>query len=333
MKERAYGYDNLKFLLILAVVMGHLINSFTDESDFFRGICVFIYSFHMPLFIFVSGLFQKPYKKGSLDVNRIISFCMIGFLAKMLMFTWGTVVGRNPKFEMFGQDGIPWFMFVLAVYMVLMYLLRDVKLSVLLVFAVVMGCFAGYDKNLGDFLYLSRIFVYFPFYVLGYHLEPQQVLDFAQKKVIKIAAIVCIIVMIFVCTEYTELIYKFRPLLTGRNPFSENMLAHGGAFLRLFCYGLTCCMGVSLISLIPKKRLSLISVWGQRTLAVYFWHQCIIKSLIHFGISDKIFTWGIVGKIILIIIPVVVTMFLSLRIFSVPLDYIMKNITVKKAQG
>lgn len=60
-------WDNLKFLLILLVVVGHFADFFTAESNSFRALFLFIYSFHMPMFFFISGLFFSEKK------NRIKS--------------------------------------------------------------------------------------------------------------------------------------------------------------------------------------------------------------------------------------------------------------------
>ena len=57
-KERIYLYDNVKCLAIILVVIGHAINYLTDFDGYTleKGMYVMIYSFHMPLFLFVSGL-------------------------------------------------------------------------------------------------------------------------------------------------------------------------------------------------------------------------------------------------------------------------------------
>ena len=57
--ERIALWDNLKFFLIMMVVIGHIIDNYTHDSKFILGLFLFIYSFHMPAFIFVSGIFAK----------------------------------------------------------------------------------------------------------------------------------------------------------------------------------------------------------------------------------------------------------------------------------
>lgn len=58
MGKRIALWDNLKLFLIL-VVLGHLSFDYFDSSQMFRTISMVIYTFHMPAFVFISGLFVK----------------------------------------------------------------------------------------------------------------------------------------------------------------------------------------------------------------------------------------------------------------------------------
>lgn len=54
MKRDLY-WDSLKAILIILVVYGHMISPYAPDGSFNRAMCSFIYTFHMPLFIFISG--------------------------------------------------------------------------------------------------------------------------------------------------------------------------------------------------------------------------------------------------------------------------------------
>lgn len=67
--ERDAYWDSLKFVLIFLVVLGHVLEINYPEGSLNRGLYNFIYMYHMPLFVFVSGYFSKirnkdKYKKG-----------------------------------------------------------------------------------------------------------------------------------------------------------------------------------------------------------------------------------------------------------------------------
>lgn len=64
MKERNYLFDNLKFLLIVLVVFGHSLEEISLEHNY-AIIRAWIYSFHMPVFVFISGYFSKSVRRGA----------------------------------------------------------------------------------------------------------------------------------------------------------------------------------------------------------------------------------------------------------------------------
>ena len=57
-KTRYYIIDNLKGILIFTVVFAHFLLDYSNRNtnSLCRKIVVFIYSFHMQAFIFISGL-------------------------------------------------------------------------------------------------------------------------------------------------------------------------------------------------------------------------------------------------------------------------------------
>ncbi len=61
MKERIYQFDNAKAILIFLVVIGHMTSDYVSDSYMVRSVTLWIYLFHMPAFIFLSGLVHKRY--------------------------------------------------------------------------------------------------------------------------------------------------------------------------------------------------------------------------------------------------------------------------------
>lgn len=83
-------------------------------------------------------------------------------------------------FDLLGGDGVYWYMFAMAAFMVLCYLLRNSRPWAVLTTAMVTALAAGYDPSVGDEYELSRIVVFFPFYYCGYVLDPEKVADFVK---------------------------------------------------------------------------------------------------------------------------------------------------------
>ena len=116
MTEGSFGkrialWDNLKFFLVTCVVVGHFADQFADISLAYDSIFLFIYSFHIPLFIFISGIF---YKKGN-TTKKFIFFVSVGFAYKIISAFLERVLGTvNVEFSLLSDGGISWFMFALA---------------------------------------------------------------------------------------------------------------------------------------------------------------------------------------------------------------------------
>ena len=73
-EDRNYAFDNLKGFLIILVVVGHAVQCTyrsTDMNVWLNPVFNIIYTFHMPLFIFVSGFFFKSsLKRDGVEVLR-----------------------------------------------------------------------------------------------------------------------------------------------------------------------------------------------------------------------------------------------------------------------
>lgn len=316
-KERVALWDNVKFFLMITVVVGHLINVDTGSSHLFRSMFLFIWSFHMPLFIFISGMFHK-------DKNvkeKAVSYFSIYFILKICYLVIKMITQKKLKFELFTEDGLPWFLFAMAVFVVITYLLRDFDKKYVLILSLLLGLFCGYDKNIGDFLVLSRIIVFYPFYLLGTMVNKERIEALAKKRYIKAVSGVVLLAWGALCFFLTDKIYMLRPLMTGRNPFKESYIEYG-FLLRAGVYVLAAVIGLCFILITPSFKMGIITVFGKRTLQVYFWHDLLIKFAINMGVYEFFavsgylkLTWALLG------IPL--TFILSLGIFKFPVNYLM----------
>ena len=118
-------------------------------------------------------------------------------------------------------------------------------------------------------------------------------------------------------------------LFTGRNPYADLLmegsnLHHG--LLRLAAYPYVALIMMLVLCVIPQKRILPFSVWGSRTLQVYFIHRFVIYVLMFFGFQTYIvhtFGYGLTGVGILVLSGIALTAILSLKIFSYPFTAIM----------
>jgi len=267
-------WDNLRFFLVVLVVIGHFAEN-TVSSHLVRTVFLFIYSFHMPAFIFISGLFHK----NKNIAQKVCANLALYVLLKAFIFSERALLGAKPAFHLFTEKGIPWFMLSIAIYQLSAYLLRDVDRRFLLLLSIVTACYAGYDSAIGDTFVLSRTLVYFPFYLAGTGLKREDLTALRTKKNMRLLAAGIVLVWGLVCLLFIDRVYWMRPLFTGRNPFGAE-LSFGGAW-RLVCYAVSAALVFSCVMLAPERKY-FFTVFGKRTLQVYFWHRLVIYWLASF---------------------------------------------------
>jgi len=80
---RDYYIDNIKGVLIILVVCGHLLSTLQDmNSTFAIGVRTFIYFFHMPGFIFMSGYLAKGFLKKQYKGEKLLSYAWLYLIFK-----------------------------------------------------------------------------------------------------------------------------------------------------------------------------------------------------------------------------------------------------------
>ena len=83
-KTRDPFFDNAKFVLITLVVIGHAYTSLRHHSEFVKTAYLLIYSFHMPLFILISGYFTKNYNKAGYLQKTIATVLIPYFIFEVI---------------------------------------------------------------------------------------------------------------------------------------------------------------------------------------------------------------------------------------------------------
>ena len=325
LKERIYLFDNIKLLAIILVVIGHAIDFIArqDGNHLEKSLFLIIYSVHMPLFIFISGLFTKPMdKETKFPKQKVISYVLIGIAIRIMMALLSIILNEDFKYSVLDMyDSFAWFMWAMAVFISIVWLFREYNTKILLLISLVIGCMSGFDKNLGDKLVLMRIVVFLPFFIIGYMIKPEQILRLISKKWLKIISALFVVGILLLFIFYTDIYNLFRSMFTGRNNFSYlGEYYNFGFIVRGVTYAVSALFGFSLLCLVPNKNLGFLSGVGTKTLQIYFWHKAFLFVLEHFDVYNRIS--GITGEtlatLIYILIAVLIAFICALPLFSFP---------------
>ena len=325
-QKRLYYFDNVKCVLIILVVVGHILDlTVVADHRMAKAAFAFIYSFHMPLFIFVTGLFTRIEKLTKEKVlHRVCYFVLLGFAAKLLNLIAPAVYAKPIQFSLLADSNLPWYMFAIAAYYTLAFLLRHFDARIVLGASLVLGLFVGYDSSIGDFLYLSRIIVFFPFFWLGVMLGPEHVERVSKKVPFRIVGILVIALFALVCVLRTADIYAYRGLFTGRNSFEAVSSAIAGCswLNRLLAYCVSAMASVGVLALIPHFKCPVFTTVGERTLQIYLLHFPIIMLLKYAGVLSCIVELSEFSWLLLIPVAILISLALSCSLLQRPVAWL-----------
>lgn len=276
-KVRSQKWDIIKFFLIFFVVLGHVADYYAGSHEHIRSLIFIIYIFHMPLFIFISGLFSKKTVQTK-AYDKIFGYLFIYIFIKLVLHFSKLFVGRPSELNFLVEGGAPWFMLALFFFNLITVFVRKFNFAVILSVSLLIACIAGYFPFINNFLSLSRVLVFYPFFYLGYSFNREKLESFCaskNKKIIALLILISVSVFVFIMGDD---IYTIRYLLTGKNPYSTlGVFAPYGVLLRIVYYIVSVVVSLCFIIIMPDKTpRGLIAKLGQRTLSVYVFHYTAI---------------------------------------------------------
>ena len=277
LKQRDVKWDNIKFILITCVVTGHMIYLFLGDSVLAKGIYLWIYSFHMPAFLFLSGMFSK-HAVETKNSRRILDYLAIYLLMKALQSIANYFVNGKVTFRFFWEAGPGWYALAMAVYIFISSILKDADKRKLLLLAVLAGCMAGYDNHLGDHFASARIVTFYPFFLLGLYLEPEKIKQ-TMKKPVRIISGIILCATFIITLLYTERFYWLLKLFKGKYSYAQaGVVGLRGPIYRFLLYIGMLLMAYCVFAVISSKK-KWYSDIGRNTLPIFIFHPAAIIVL------------------------------------------------------
>lgn len=327
--QRDSYYDNLKYWLITLVVVGHFALTFLNGADskFISVLRDWIWMFHMPAFLFVSGLFAKGLytRERGLRVNSIC-FYFIMFICFYCVVTLLRNVFGDVKFDPFHVYNISWYFLALVILGCALPFVAKLRggiktvVSLSVLFALLSGFFGGFD----GFLTLGRVVNFAPFYFFGFFLDREickSTVVKVQNRIGQRLACLLFLVVIFVLlwVAPSDLTGSLLDLSMGYHSFAGVEQGALGiplvALLRLVWFVLASLMTFALCVLVPAQK-TFYSVLGSRTVQVYILHPLIYLPMRPLDIIPKYISPYIrFDDFFVVLVAVVLTFLLSLPSF------------------
>jgi fucose 4-O-acetylase-like acetyltransferase len=305
MNIRNAYFDNAKFILIFLVVFGHTISPYRTSNDQVLSLYHFIFIFHMPVFILLSGYFSKNYQKKGY-YKKIVTKVLIPYLIFQTVYTfYYNTIYEHQTFTL--QYFIPrwamWFLLSLMFWKLMLPFFARWPMWLGMGISLGLGLGIGYMDLEGfeKVLSISRMLVFFPFFLLGYYLSqkdnPFKKLCSMKGRILAAAVLILTLMSSYYFLQDT----KYTDMLYGTNTYAN----HGEFLIRAGQYAVSILVSFAFMALIPAKPLLFTNI-GQRSLYVYLLHGFILKWFFTTDYAKSLHTsWDF---ILLAIIAAVVTL-------------------------
>lgn len=275
-KTRIYLFDNLKALLILFVVFGHLLESLLQTSDYAKLLYLLIYSFHIPLFAFCSGYFACFHVSR---IKRTLIYPFLLFQTFYLLFD-RFYLQQDTLATFTKPYWLMWYLFALIIWEIALPFIETAnprKQLLTIGGAFFLSVLAGYDNSIGYYMSLSRIIVYFPFFLMAHYMRTNhlfdEIKDFAKSWTGRGLSLISALGMT-ACIIWQQDVYRVSWLYGSRSYETGRYSAMERIQFTLFAVMWI----VFLIGLIPDRKTCYTKI-GQNSLVIYLLHGFMIKIL------------------------------------------------------
>ena len=278
MNNRDTFFDNLKGFLIFFVVLGHFAN-LNKAIPLWGGINNVIYSFHMPLFIFVSGYFSKSVLvQRSKEITSLLYPYLI-FELLDLLFTKATGLGEG-RYNIFIPANPNWYLLAMFTWRLLIPYFTFFNKRLAFLFLIVFAVGIGFVKEFYSFLSLYRTFYFMPYFVLGYYCKD---LKGYIERGVKFKAVwiglffVAISAVFYLSFRYEKFNFWLSYAYTPYNGYRDDMMLTKMCF-RIFAWISGFALSWCFLFLIPSKQTILTKI-GSATLFIFLSHMFIVWPL------------------------------------------------------
>lgn len=309
--KRNYHMDNAKFFLVCMVVIVHFISptggNLSINDAFLKNTFIFLMLFIMPAFAMVSGYFSKDTLSHE-DLKKSIITLIIPYLIFETLFYFGPhashpTIYLEPVYYL-------WYLPALFAWRLMLPIFVNFKYPVIL--SILISIAVGYSSKVNYFLTLSRIFYFFPYFLVGYFMKKK--IDFTGTFLVKFLAA---LILFLICANIFILSPPYPAQKWILGSYSYNLLGveNGlGGLIRVMLYPITLIAAFSFFYLVPKNK-TLFSDIGARSIYPYILQFIAVALLVKSGMYKQLSESSLFFKMLLIPAGFFATVILSSSIF------------------
>ena len=303
-------FDNIKGVLIMLVVIGH----FLLPMSFTRlvwALFFWIYLFHMPMFVMISGYFAKGvWRDGQFQGRKVLQLLWLYLLFKLAVHIPENLAAGTPitqPINFFYEGGAPWYLLAMVWWYLSVPFLTKMKPWLVMITAVAISLVFGYQLVIDSNLALDRTFAFLPFFYCGYYLKEEWVRRYRKRCKRWLFAAEAVILSIALVLGNQDMWGRYQAIVYGmdyRNLLPE--LIPWGGVIRGVQYVLAVIMVLGTMAVIPRKETILTGI-GKRTMQIYILHRLLRDMLQYWGFYTVFTSQYRKNVVFVIVLAVVVT--------------------------
>lgn len=324
--KRDTSFDSLKFILISCVVLGHVLN-YAHSSRISLALWNWLYSFEMPLFVFISGYFTK--RKSLIETYR---GCVRLFET---LFIWNILYCLfDPNIDLtlerlFKPAFAYWYLMCLIIWRFMLQIIpiTKIKYFTLILLAFIAGLFWGFIDIDGSFLSNSRVISFFPFFILGAYVREAKLVTKIRNswRIVSYAILVITPILILIYND------SLAPYFNCSRPY----IADGGNWIgflyRVLFYLVSLLQGFALLNIAPHNRF--LAKLGEQTMPVYVFHGFVLlvlmKVVLYLNLPTSVL-FVLCYSVIIMVSIILMGRFINYKTLLNPISYVIKNFESNK---
>lgn len=301
--------DIVKLVTIYLVILGHVLIKMDPDLSVGGKLYAFIYTFHMPLFVLLSGYFSGSACSKPFFVfirNKVRQLLLPAATCAVIVCVYLYVVRSQTDFrdEIIGNS---WFLKILFVYYVLFYLLKQTKVNdwMLFVTSAVLLFLIPICSSL-------QMNLLYPYFWCGFFMRKYDVLEKLCS-----GQYLLLVVMVFIGLYACKLEYGIPTYI----PIYKDTLFgywHLIAFRYLIGF-VGCLMVIMLVSLLyngfyKSEGQSCLAEYGKKTLGVY-----VLQTILVINIFPDMYQWNVESEVMLDVVfaPTISVCFLAICLWLI----------------
>lgn len=292
---------------MVLVVLGHILPIDLNNK---ANIATYewIFSFHMPLFVFISGYFTRISSKEKYW-NSICNFAETLIVFTLIHVAFSYIQGKS--INVYQILIIPrwtlWYLLCLIWWRIMLYYIpssiRDnhkVLISISIILCLVMG-WVPVDSSFS----FQRTFAFLPFFIVGFVLGKNH----TDIKVSKWKTLKCIIIISIAILFYFIPKINYGIITQNHCYYQQSLYSPFYYFsFRVVWLIFASCMSYCFLSLVPRKEYRW-TYFGQLTLFIYMYHSTILtwRHILkdEFNLPTNLFFCILYSAIVLVIIWII----------------------------